>query len=115
MHTGDVDANNEYLSEVWFGNGWFRPMGSDQTTKYTVNMVEGDIAIRLPRGRISASDIRGCFHVQRVQAHRLLASWERDGLIERRGAGRGTFYVAVRQVVDDEQSDDGSEALTLVH
>ncbi|MBN1773587.1 MAG: sigma-54-dependent Fis family transcriptional regulator [Deltaproteobacteria bacterium] len=48
------------------------------------------------RGRIAAADVRATVHLQKAQAHRLLAAWERRGEIERRGAGRSTYYVAIR-------------------
>ena len=54
MRTGDLDANMDYLSAVWFGNGWFRSLGSTNTTTFNANMVEGDVIIKLPRGRIHA-------------------------------------------------------------
>jgi len=54
MRTGDLDAQNDVLSEIWFGGGWFRSLGSGAETKFHANLVEGDIRFRLPRGHVSA-------------------------------------------------------------
>ena len=54
MRTGDLNANADYLSAVWFGNGWFRSLGSTNTTTFNANLVEGDVIIKLPHGRIHA-------------------------------------------------------------
>jgi len=54
LRTGDLDAKKDYLSAVWFGNGFFRSMGSTNTTTFNANMVEGDVIVSLPRGRIHA-------------------------------------------------------------
>ena len=37
------------------GGGWFRSLGSTNTTKFHANLVEGDVQARLPHGRLSAS------------------------------------------------------------
>src|SRR5262245_59962638 len=52
MRTGNLDANRDTLSELWFGNGWFRSLGSAATTRFYANLVQGDISFRLPRGHI---------------------------------------------------------------
>ena len=54
MRTGDLNAQRDYLSEVWFGNWWFEPLGSTNTTRFHANLLEGDVVVRLPRGRLSA-------------------------------------------------------------
>lgn len=54
MRTGDLDVENDHLSEMWFGNGWFRSIGSTNTTAFKANLVEGDIVIRLSRGQVRA-------------------------------------------------------------
>ena len=54
MRTGDLDPNNDVLSAVWFGGGWFRSLGSTNTTKFHVNAVEGDLEFRLPFDRLKA-------------------------------------------------------------
>jgi len=54
MRTGDLDAMDDFLSEMWFGNGWFRSIGGMNTTEFNANLVEGDIAARWPRGHLKA-------------------------------------------------------------
>jgi len=54
MRTGDLDANNDFLSELWFGNGWFRSIGGTNTTKFHANLIEGDVGVRWPRGHLKA-------------------------------------------------------------
>ena len=41
-------------SELYFANGWFVPIGGTNMTRYVANLVEGDVIIRLPHGRIHA-------------------------------------------------------------
>jgi hypothetical protein len=52
MRTGDLKAPGDYWSALYFGNGWFLPSGSTNTTKYHANLVEGDVELRLPHDRI---------------------------------------------------------------
>jgi len=54
MHTGDLDAEGDFLSAEWFGGGFFRSIGSSDTTKFHADAIEGDISIRLPRVLLSA-------------------------------------------------------------
>lgn len=54
MRTGDLDASDDYLSEIWFGNGWFRSIGSTNTTKFHANLIEGDVAVRWKDGHFKA-------------------------------------------------------------
>jgi hypothetical protein len=53
MRTGEVDASNEYVSGIWFGNAWFRSIGSDAATRFHADLVEGDVTARWKTGRIS--------------------------------------------------------------
>jgi hypothetical protein len=55
MRTGDLDANNDFLSAIWFGNGWFRSIGSMATTKFHADAVQGDLTARWQGGHVSAS------------------------------------------------------------
>ncbi|MDB6112350.1 MAG: hypothetical protein JWR69_4100 [Pedosphaera sp.] len=48
MRTGDLDAANDGLSELWFGNGWIRSIGSGNTTRFHANLAEGDVRVTLP-------------------------------------------------------------------
>lgn len=43
MRTGDLDVQNDVLSALWFGNGFFRSLGSPATTRFHANLVEGDV------------------------------------------------------------------------
>ena len=56
MRTGDLDAaaDRDCLSELWFGGGWFRSIGSASTTKFHAELVQGDIAVHCPHGHLKA-------------------------------------------------------------
>jgi len=55
MRTGDMKPPGDYWSELWFGNGWFLPFGSDNAaTEFHANLVEGDVEVRLPHGHFKA-------------------------------------------------------------
>jgi len=54
MRTGHLDAKNDFLSAMWFGNGFFRSLGSVDTTKFEANLAEGDVEVRLSHGVIRA-------------------------------------------------------------
>jgi hypothetical protein len=53
MRTGDLDANRDRLSEIWFGNGWIRSLGSPATTKFHANLFEGDVMFRWRFARLN--------------------------------------------------------------
>jgi cell division protein FtsB len=48
MRTGDLDAQNDVLSELWFGSAWIRRIGSPGTTRFHANLVEGDVQLNWP-------------------------------------------------------------------
>ena len=54
MRTGALDAQRDHLSAMWFGSGFFRSLGSTNTTAFHADVIEGDASLRLPRGHISA-------------------------------------------------------------
>ena len=54
MRTGNLDATDDYWSELWFGNAWLGNIGSSNTTTFRANLAEGDIVINLPRGYLRA-------------------------------------------------------------
>jgi hypothetical protein len=54
MRTGNLDAKNDGVSAIWFGGGWFRSLGSTNTTRFHANAVEGDVELKLPHGRLKA-------------------------------------------------------------
>jgi hypothetical protein len=47
MRTGEIDAQKDVISAIWFGNGFFRSLGSPATTRFKANLVEGDVQARL--------------------------------------------------------------------
>lgn len=53
MRTGNLNVNNG-MSAIWFGNGFFKSMGSRRTTSFHDNLVEGDVQFKLPWMRLSA-------------------------------------------------------------
>jgi hypothetical protein len=48
MRTGNLDVAQDQVSALWFGNGWFRSLGSPSTTVFHANLVEGDVRVQLP-------------------------------------------------------------------
>jgi len=54
MRTGDLDADDDYLSELWFGGGWFRSIGSPSTTTFHANLAQADVALKFSRGLLRA-------------------------------------------------------------
>lgn len=57
MRTGNLEANADSTSQMWFANGFFRSIGSPATTQFHVNAVEGDATARWQRwhgGHVSA-------------------------------------------------------------
>jgi len=47
MRTGNLSVNNG-VSASWFANGFFRSLGSSNTTTFHANLLEGDVQARLP-------------------------------------------------------------------
>jgi hypothetical protein len=43
MRTGELDVQNDVVSAIWFGDGFFRSLGSPATTRFQANLVEGDV------------------------------------------------------------------------
>ena len=54
MRTGDLKAQQDRLSAIWFGNGFFRSVGTASTTEFHANLVEGDVSIRWRTGHLGA-------------------------------------------------------------
>jgi hypothetical protein len=54
MRTGDLNVQNDMISALWFGNGWFQSLGGPGTTTFQVNLVEGDLTARWNSGHVSA-------------------------------------------------------------
>jgi len=53
MRTGDLNAQNDEHSALWFGNGFFRSLSSSATT-FHANLAEGDVSARWSSGHVSA-------------------------------------------------------------
>jgi hypothetical protein len=54
MRTGDLNAQQDKISAIWFGNGFFRSLGSAATTSFNASLAEGDVSVRWHSGRLSA-------------------------------------------------------------
>jgi hypothetical protein len=54
MRTGDLNVNGDQMSALWFGNGFFRSLGSPATTTFQANLFEGDVTARWSSGHVSA-------------------------------------------------------------
>jgi len=53
MRTGDLDVKSDVMSELWFGGGFFRSIGSPATTKFYADLVEADVTARWNSGHVS--------------------------------------------------------------
>lgn len=54
MRTGDLNNPKDSMSALWFGNGFFRSLGSPATTAFHANLIEGDATARWKSGHVSA-------------------------------------------------------------
>ncbi|HEY3762153.1 MAG TPA: hypothetical protein VGN23_10450 [Verrucomicrobiae bacterium] len=54
MRTGNLNAQQDFLSALWFGNGFFRSLGSPATTRFQAYLGEGDVTARWRSGHVSA-------------------------------------------------------------
>ncbi|MCB1123631.1 MAG: hypothetical protein KJT03_18910, partial [Verrucomicrobiae bacterium] len=52
MRTGDIDIENEGLTELWFGNAFFRSIGSGATTAFDVNLAQVDASFSWNNGKM---------------------------------------------------------------
>ena len=55
MRTGNLQAGPFSLSQMWFGNGFFRSIGSPMTTQFHAEAVEGDLTARWKSGQVSTA------------------------------------------------------------
>jgi hypothetical protein len=46
MRTGNLDSANDQTSALWFGNAWFRSLGSPMTSTFRANLAEGDVDVK---------------------------------------------------------------------
>ncbi len=51
MRTGNI-TSQEYLSALWFGNGFFQPLPGSSATKFHANLFEGDLEYKWQTGHI---------------------------------------------------------------
>ena len=113
MRTGDLNAQNDKLSALWFGNGFFRSLGgTNSTTTFHANLVEGDVTARWSDGHVTAfggyarygdndtaaHNARGAFYysVEGVQQlpHKFYAAARFSGIMADQGfpiVGNGSF------------------------
>jgi hypothetical protein len=111
--TGDLNAQKDKMSALWFGNGFFRSLGSTNgTTTFHADLVEADVTARWSNGHISAfggyarygdndptaDNARGAFYysVEGVQElpHRFYAAARFSGITAHQGfpvVGNGNF------------------------
>src|SRR5262249_14716063 len=55
MRTGELDAENDFISALWFGGGWFLSIGNPATTtRFHANLVQGDVRLKWKRGYLAA-------------------------------------------------------------
>lgn len=54
MRTGALDAANDYASQLWFAEGWFRAIGPAATT-FHAELVQGDVTRSWSSGHVSLS------------------------------------------------------------
>jgi hypothetical protein len=54
MRTGDLNAQQDVISALWFGNGFFRSLGSPATTLFHVELAEGDVSANWSGGFVRA-------------------------------------------------------------
>ncbi|MSU20674.1 MAG: hypothetical protein EXS30_04685 [Pedosphaera sp.] len=52
MRTGGLDVKGDQLSELWFGNGFVRSLGSTNTTSFGANLIQGDVNLRWRDGHL---------------------------------------------------------------
>lgn len=56
LRTGRLSAQNDKMSELWFGGGFFRALGAPATTTtFRANLYEADGAVRWKQGQLKAA------------------------------------------------------------
>jgi len=56
MRTGDLNQDDDFVSAMWIGNGFFRALGDPATTEtFHAELFEGDVQLRFPRGHFKAA------------------------------------------------------------
>jgi hypothetical protein len=54
MRTGELNMQQDGISALWFGNGFFRSLGSPATTRFQAYLAEGDLSAHWRSGHVSA-------------------------------------------------------------
>jgi hypothetical protein len=57
MRTGNLNTTQDFISALWFGDGFFQSLGGPATTRFHANLVEGDATAKWSQwlgGHISA-------------------------------------------------------------
>ena len=54
LRTGELDAVNDYASQLWLAEGWFRSIGSAAATKFHADLLQGDLTARWDSGHVTA-------------------------------------------------------------
>ncbi len=54
MRTGELDATQDFASQLWFAEGWFRAIGPG-ATEFHANLVQADITRRWDTGHVNLS------------------------------------------------------------
>jgi hypothetical protein len=54
MRTGNLNVQQDGTSQLWFGSGFFRSIGSPATTRFQANLAEGDVTAHWRSGHVSA-------------------------------------------------------------
>jgi hypothetical protein len=54
MRTGNLNVQEDSVSAMWFGNGFFHSVGSGETTRFQANLAEADLTARWKSGHLSA-------------------------------------------------------------
>lgn len=53
MRTGELDATQDFASQIWFAEGWFRAIGAG-ATEFHANLVQADVTAHWDGGHVSA-------------------------------------------------------------
>ena len=62
MRTGDLDVNNDGVSAMWFGSGFFRSLAAGSgATLFHANLVEGDVVVKWSRGQLGMFGGAACY------------------------------------------------------
>jgi hypothetical protein len=55
MRTGELDVQQDGVSELWLGPGLVYSLGSANTTVFEANLLQGDVHLKFPRTTLKAS------------------------------------------------------------